>query len=227
MMPAQTRALLALLLLIPVPSLGIWTALVGAPGPVGKAVFALSKAWFFLLPVVWLVTVDRERPSFPRPSARGMNVALLSGGFIAAVIVAAWWWIGRQWIDVGLARETAAAAGLGDPKHYVVAALYWCTANSLLEEYAWRWFVTTRFESLLPRLAAVFASAAAFSLHHAVALGAYFDFRVTALATLGVFIGGATWSWIYVRYRNIWVAYVSHVLADVAVFGVGWVLLFG
>ncbi len=42
-----------------------------------------------------------------------------------------------------------------------------------------------------------------------------------------VFIGGATWSWIYLRWRNIYAAYVSHVFADLAVFGVGWWLVFG
>jgi membrane protease YdiL (CAAX protease family) len=146
---------------------------------------------------------------------------------IAAAIVAAWWWVGRSWIDPEAARATAEKAGIGVRERYLLGALYWCTVNSLLEEYAWRWFVTTRFEAIVPRPAAVLASAAAFSLHHAIGLGAYFDARVTALGTLGVFIGGAAWSWIYVRYRNIWAAYVCHVCADLAVFWVGWRVLFG
>jgi hypothetical protein len=50
---------------------------------------------------------------------------------------------------------------------------------------------------------------------------------VTLLGSTGVFIGGATWSWIYLRWRNIYAAYVSHVLADLAVFGVGWYIVFG
>ncbi|MHC4103176.1 MAG: CPBP family glutamic-type intramembrane protease [Planctomycetota bacterium] len=41
-----------------------------------------------------------------------------------------------------------------------------------------------------------------------------------------MFIGGTTWSWLYLRYRNIWAAYVSHVFADVIIFAIGWKLLF-
>jgi hypothetical protein len=223
----RRRAIVALLLLLPAPSLGTWMALVAAPGPVGSAVFAVSKAWLLLLPLAWLVAVDRRRPSFPRPSARGMPAAIVGGALIGVAIVAGWWFVGRHWIDAGAARETAERAGLGTPERYLLGALYWCTINSLLEEYVWRWFVTTRFEALLPRLAAVLASAAAFSVHHVFGLSAYFDARVTALGTLGVFIGGAFWSWLYVRYRNIWAAYVCHVFADVAVFAVGWKVLFG
>ena len=101
------------------------------------------------------------------------------------------------------------------------------TINSILEEYLWRWFVVTRCEVLMPRLAAVVLSGLLFTLHHIIALDVYFDWRVVVLGSLGVFIGGATWSWLYIRYRNIWAAYVSHVFADVIIFAIGWKLLFG
>ena len=64
-------------------------------------------------------------------------------------------------------------------------------------------------------------------LFRSIALDFYFDWRVTLLGSSGVFIGGAIWSWIYLRWRNIYAAYVSHVFADLAVFGVGWYLVFG
>ena len=44
--------------------------------------------------------------------------------------------------------------------------------------------------------------------------------------TLGVFLGGCAWSWLYLRYRSIWPGYISHIIADIAVFGVGWMILF-
>ena len=69
-------------------------------------------------------------------------------------------------------------------------------------------------------------SALLFTLHHIVALRAQAGWDVTLLASLGVFLGGCAWSWLYLRYRSIWPGYVSHVLADVAVFAVGWVILF-
>ena len=46
------------------------------------------------------------------------------------------------------------------------------------------------------------------------------------LVLLGIFIGGTTWSWLYLTYRNIWAAYVSHVFADVIIFAIGYGLVF-
>jgi len=96
----------------------------------------------------------------------------------------------------------------------------------MLEEYFWRWFVFTRCEALMHRYAAVVLSAALFTAHHIVALNVYFDWRVTALGSLGVFIGGATWSWLYLRTRNIYTAYISHVFADIIIFWIGYQLIF-
>jgi CAAX protease family protein len=223
----RKKALLALVLLVPVPSLGTWMGMVAMPGPVGSAVFMLSKAWILVLPLVWLLWVDKERPHIPRPTRRGMLAACVSGSIIFNIIAAAYFVIGRNWIDPGFVRDKAFEVGLKTPAIYILGAIYWCTVNSSLEEYTWRWFVFTRCETLMPRWPAVIASGLFFTLHHIVALNVYFDWRVTVLATLGVFVGGATWSWLYLRYRNIWAAYVSHVFADVVIFVIGYHLIFG
>jgi membrane protease YdiL (CAAX protease family) len=47
------------------------------------------------------------------------------------------------------------------------------------------------------------------------------------LGSLGVFIGGAVWSWLYLRYRSVWPCYLSHALADAAIFIIGYRLIFG
>jgi membrane protease YdiL (CAAX protease family) len=109
---------------------------------------------------------------------------------------------------------------------YLAGALYWITANSLMEEYVWRWFVFRKCEVLLGGPAAVVVSALAFTAHHVVALAAQFNWGVTLLASLGVFIGGAAWSWLYLRYRSIWPGYVSHAIVDVPIFVIGYWLIF-
>jgi membrane protease YdiL (CAAX protease family) len=225
----KRRALLALALLVPVPSLGTWMGMVAAEGTtLGGAVFALSKVWILLLPVVWLMVVDRQKPRIPLPVGRGMRAACLTGAAIVVAIATAYWLLGRRWIDVEITREQLHNVGLTTETRYLLGAVYWCTFNSILEEYVWRWFAVTRCEALMPRVAAVILSGLFFTLHHIVALNVffYYDWRLTALASLGVFIGGTTWSWLYLRYRNIWAAYVSHVFADVIIFAIGWKLLF-
>ena len=66
-----------------------------------------------------------------------------------------------------------------------------------------------------------------FTAHHVIVLVAQFDWPIALLGSLGVFIGGATWSWLYLRYRSIWPGYVSHAIADAAIFIIGYRLIFG
>jgi len=108
----------------------------------------------------------------------------------------------------------------------VGGALYWITLNSLMEEYVWRWFVFAKFEVLLGGRIAVVATGLAFTAHHVIALAAQFNWIITILGSLGVFVGGVSWSWLYLRYRSVWPCYVSHAIVDIPVFVIGYWLIF-
>ena len=120
---------------------------------------------------------------------------------------------------------TGLASGLAIA--YLALATYWVFINALLEEYVWRWFVVRQCRKLMLPLAAVLVSATGFTLHHIVATQLYFSLPLVLVAALGVFSGGVIWSWLFVRYGSIWPGYVSHVLADIAIFVIGYWLLFG
>lgn len=223
----KRNAILALILLIPAPSFGTLMGMVWAEGTtLGNVCYMTSKAWVALLPVVWLMLVDRKRPSIPRPSGRGMVAGIVTGSLIFVAIGGAYLLFARSWIDVEHMRQEAADMDL-DVLRYLGLSVYLIAINSLLEEYVWRWFVVTRCEVLMPRWWAVVVSGLLFTLHHVFALAVYFeDWRIIVLASTGVGVGGMTWSWIYIRYRNIWAAYVSHVFADVVILAIGYQLLF-
>jgi membrane protease YdiL (CAAX protease family) len=194
----------------------------------GTAVFVAAKGWTLLLPVVWRGFVDRQRLVLSRPSSRGLGAGVASGLFIAALVWAAYLVTnGLGVLDGGLVAERAARTGLARPAVYLFGALYWITLNSLLEEYVWRWFVFRRFEVLIGARPAVIAAAVAFTAHHVVALAGQFPPLLALLASAGVFTGGAAWSWLYQRYQSIWPGYVSHAIVDVAVFAIGYQLIFG
>lgn len=197
------------------------------PGPVGQAVFGVTKAWILVLPLAWTWLGDREPLRFPRIRTAGLGVGLGLGLAVSVLIVAAYLLVGKHWIDAALMRERISAIGLGDPRVYVAAATYWCLINALLEEYVWRWFVFRKCEVLVAPIPAVLLAALFFTLHHAIALIAFVDWRVTLISCTGVFIGGAIWSWCYLRYRCIWPGYLSHVVVDIAVFSIGGWILFG
>jgi len=220
--------MLALLLLLPAPSLGTAASLIFWPeAPLGKALFVITKLWVSLLPLAWLLLVDRQRPSWSPARKGGFGMAALSGLLIAAVILGIYHVALRLgFINPEAIASTAAQTGLNRIGFYIVGAVYWITLNSLMEEYVWRWFTFRKFEAILPGRLAVVATGLGFTAHHVVALAAQFDWRITLLGSLGVFMGGLVWSWLYLRYRSVWPCYLSHAIVDAPIFWIGYDLIF-
>jgi membrane protease YdiL (CAAX protease family) len=229
-MARQRRALIALLVLVPAPSIGVFFAMVFEPTrgtALGQSIYAGSKLWILALPIIWLKLVDKAQLSLSPPRHGGLMTGAALGILIAAAIFMTYWLVGARWIDAAQVREAADRNGIGTPVNYFGLILYLALVNSLLEEYVWRWFVFRKCEIVMGSAAAVIASALFFTLHHVIALRAQTNWTITLLASLGIFIGGCAWSWCYRRYRSIWPGYVSHLIVDAAVFTIGWRLLFG
>jgi len=226
-MSNRRRALLALLLIAPIPSLGVIMAMVVAPRPVGKTIFAVAKVWLLAFPAAWYLLVEKGRPSWSLPHRGGLAVGATSGAALAGIIVVGARLFGVQHMDLAPLRIEAQEMGLQTALPYLAAAAGWTFVNSLIEEYVYRWFIFRQCEALMKGTAAVFVAAAIFTAHHVIAVSQYLDPLLTFLASIGVFASGCAWSWLYMRYRSIWPGWLSHVLADIAVFGVGWWLLFG
>lgn len=225
----RTRALIALLLLVPAPTIGVGCMLHLMPDARGKVVAFICKAWIALLPLVWTRYVDKQPLRFAKPTRRGLKMGCFVGLVLCFAIIDGIWNV-RIWIDVAALRQRAAETGFDNLPAYIGMFIYIITVNSLLEEYVWRWFVFSKCETLLGAgrgQVAVALSGLLFTLHHIVALAAWVDWRLNALASLGVFIGGVMWSALYLRYRNIWPGYVSHILADVGIAVAGYPLVFG
>ncbi|MGI9014836.1 MAG: CPBP family intramembrane glutamic endopeptidase [Phycisphaerales bacterium] len=223
----RTRALLALLLIAPAPSIGALMMFVTHKGePIGQTAYALGKAWLYLFPVVWLLLVERGRLRLSRPARGGFAVAALLGILISAAIWAVWLLYARDHIDATAIREVSEKNGLNVAWKYIAACAWLAVVNAALEEYVFRWFIFRQCEKLLPGMVAVALSALLFTVHHVIVLKAYFDWPMTLLASFGVFMGGAIWSWCYLRYRSIWPGYLSHVIVDIAIFAIGWQLIY-
>ncbi len=231
-------AVLALLVSVPIPTLGAYLAMIAFPEDTwAKVLFFVAKLWMLAVPVLWLMFIAKQKPRLPRWSNRGMLAAHVTGVLIFLIILGAYFGFAHAWVDFEPMREKIASMSLDNPLLYLAGAAYWCTVNSLLEEYFWRWFTFARLADLMPRgpqgvktagvVAAVVLSGLLFTAHHIFALDVYFDWRITTLGSLGVFIGGVTWSALYAKYRNIYAGWVSHIWADLAVFGLGWLLIFG
>jgi membrane protease YdiL (CAAX protease family) len=229
---ARRRALLALALLVPVPSLAVFVAVPDASGrtPLGADLFyVFSKVWLVALPLVWRHVVDRRPPSLSPTTRRHLALGAGLGLLMCAVIVLARLALGVAWLDGDDLRTNLAASGIDTPAKFLALAAGITIVNAFAEEVVWRWFVVEKSAECLPaRLAgwSVPLAAVLFTLHHVVALDAHFGPLVTVLGSLGVFAGGWIWSALYRRTGSIWPCYLSHVLVDAALMAIGYHLLF-
>ena len=147
---------------------------------------------------------------------------------MAVVIAIAYFILGDMVLRSEDLYEILDPFGLTVPWKLALGILFWIFINSVLEEYVFRWFITSKLEQLVGgKWLPILLSAAIFTLHHTIALAFFIDPLGNALATLGVFIGGVIFSWIYVQYRSVWVAWVAHAIADVAIFAIAWHMIVG
>ncbi len=224
---SRRRGVLALILLLPAPTVGVAFGMIWfLDTAMGTAVFALSKIWVFALPVIWLVAVDRKPLSWSRPKKGGFGVAALLGVVMSAAVVLVYSFRPDETLNTERLRTAVLAVGLDSPGKYLAGAAYWIAVNSVLEEYVWRWFVVRQIRAISTASVAVAGSAAAFTVHHVVAMQVFLSWPLVALASTGIFLGAATWSWCYVRFQSVWPGYLSHAIVDVAVFAVGYTVLF-
>ena len=223
---SRSNALIALVLLVPAPSVGTYCAMYALRGAEGQAIYGICKLWLAAMPLAWWLWIDKGKLGWSPLRQGGWLAGLSLGIVIAAAILLGYELFGKNWIDVEKVRQAAATNGIGSPAIYLLFSAYLILVNSLLEEYVWRWFCFRKCETFMPGWLAVTASACCFTIHHTFALRAQFSWRITVFGSCGVFIGGAVWSWWYLRYRSIWPGYLSHVMADVAILLIGWRLLF-
>jgi len=223
----RRRTILALLLVGMAPSVSTLLSFGVGDGVASQVIFVFTKIWLFAVPLYWFLKIDRGIPSWSKPEQGGYGMAVGLGIAMSVLMMGAWLLLGK-WIDADLLRDALEPVGLLDIRLYVVAAIYWILINSLLEEYVFRWFLVIKSEALVgPGNSAIILSALIFVVHHTVALAVFgFPWWANLIASVSVFVGGAVFSWLYVRYRSVWIPYIAHAICDIVVFTVGALIIF-
>jgi membrane protease YdiL (CAAX protease family) len=223
----RNKALMALLLLVPVPALGALSAMVFWPNTQqGATVFAVSKLWLFLLPFFWHKCIDKGSFSFSPLKNGGLFWGLLSGLSFASIVFLMYRFMGDRLIDFSDMKMKIGKVGLAKWETYVLAAAYWIFVNSVLEEYVWRWFVVRKCEDVFDNAFAIIAAGFFFTLHHIVAMSVYMGGVAVFLCSSAVFVAGCFWSFLYTKFRSIWPAYFSHAIVDLCIFLIGADIIF-
>lgn len=101
--------------------------------------------------------------------------------------------------------------------------------HSFLEEYYWRWYVHRELKQYFSSLRASLVSGFAFMAHHVVIIQAYLPEEIywpgIFIFPVYVWIAGSLWAWLYDRHQSLWIPWISHIMADVAIFWVGYQIL--
>ena len=223
----RRRTILALLLVGMAPSVSTLLSFGVGDGVASQVIFVITKIWLFAVPLYWFLKIDRGTISWSKPEQGGYGMAVGLGFAMSGLMMGAWLLLGK-WIDADLLRDALEPVGLLDIRLYVGAAIYWILINSLLEEYVFRWFLVIKSEALVgPGNRAIILSALIFVVHHTVALAVFgFPWWANLIASVSVFVGGAVFSWLYVRYRSVWIPYIAHAICDIVVFTVGAFIIF-
>jgi membrane protease YdiL (CAAX protease family) len=224
--PAPRRPWSALALTVLMPTIGSAAAFGWWPGPFGTGIYWTAKLWAMTLPLWWTVWVDGLAWSWSPVRRGGFGLATGLGFVMGGAIWIAFWLGGDYLIDPAGLRAVVEPAGLTSKSIFIGGALFWIFVNSVLEEYLFRWFIYRQFAARLSRGAAILAAAAAFTAHHTVVLALQFGAGAAILGTIGCFAGAAIWSWLYARTESVWPCWVSHAIVDVAIFILGWMLIF-
>jgi len=202
-----------------------------APGGVQQSFYVVDKVLPFALPIAWLLLVQRRRPRWRWPGRRGWIESLASGLAAMAIIWGGYhvWAIPGGWLDgaAGIIETKLAGFNIVTPGRYLALSIFLSCGNSLLEEYYWRWFVFGHLRRILPLGVAIAAASLAFAAHHVIILGVYLGWLTPLMigSSLAVAVAGVVWCWCYHRSDSLLGPWVSHVLADAAIFAVGYEML--
>ena len=226
-MEERKRALIALLLVGLAPTVSIFISFGTDGGIISQIAYVLSKLWLVVIPLIWYLKIDKGQLSLSKPKQGGYAVAVGLGSGMSALILLTWFMLGDK-IDGSLLRDAVEPVGLLDVRLYIGGVIYWTVFNSLLEEYVFRWFLVVKSEALVGTGApAILLSAFIFVIHHTFALLFFgFPWWANLLASVSLFIGGAIFSWLYIRYRSVWMPYIAHAICDIAVFSIGAMIIF-
>jgi len=204
-----------------------------AGSTLAMVIYAATKVFTVVWPVIVTFTVEGFR--FARGGVQwrkhlaALPLGIASGVFIGSVIIGGYSlepigdYAHRFSDDV---TTKVAETGIAEPSSYVVFCIFMAGLHSLIEEFFWRWYVFGRLMKVVGRGTAYLTASFAFAAHHYVVLGCYFSTVGTLIFGTCVALGGALWCWLYERQSTLVGSWISHALADAAIFYVGYQLIF-
>ena len=143
-MKLAEKPLIALLLVGFVPSISVIFGISIIEDELFSQIFfAACKIWIFFVPTIWYLKVEKNPISINIPSKNGIKMALITG-ILMSVIILVTWFLFEDTLNIQAMVEILQSRGFDSINLYILGMIYWIFINSLLEEYVFRWFITTK-----------------------------------------------------------------------------------
>lgn len=228
----QSTSLRQWMILVPAMVLPFFGALVYfnllAGTKLAMVMYTGVKLFTLFFPVTIWFMERRRRSSEPTFHSKSLGEGVISGLVICGVLLVMFVYTALGDTVLMHRRQILEGmTGLGVASYYIPFCAFLSVAHSLLEEYYWRWFVWKRLDAVVPGIGSHLLAALAFSLHHYVVLAGFFGLGWSLLFGTLVGVGGFIWSLQYKRTGSLLGSWISHLLVDAVVMGVGYFIVFG
>lgn len=239
--PTNTRRPILLTVALTLPFALAWLQherLAETSPRVQQVVYTAGKLLQFALPLIWWAALRRagraNGTSARRPPALSRATSWWYGAVTGGVILTGMLLLHHFWLNTSPSMKPAADAlssklvtlGLNSPARFLAFGCFVAAAHSLLEEIYWRWFVLGGLLDGQHSAWSLPLSSMAFASFHLVHLAGVFGWTpLTWLFTGAVAAGGLMWGWLFLRTRHLGGIWLSHAMADIGVFWVGYELL--
>lgn len=192
---------------------------------VSYLVKTLSKVGMFLIvPLLYIKFIIKE-PILKFLNLKSFDLKNLRSGFLLGLlsmgIVIGAYLIFQNFINTDVIIDDLQTRLNVTPQVFVFIAIYITFGNSLLEEFYFRGFIFLNiYKTKYKKLAYLFSSLL-FAVYHVGIFMLWFEFWITLLALLGLFIIGLVLNWLNTKSNNFLNSWVLHILADIGVMLIG------
>lgn len=181
-----------------------------------------TKVVMLVIPLIMIALGLRLPPFSLRPN--NVILGMITGMAMAGLILGVYALFQSSFIVFAPAIASKVAEA-GILPYYSTVAIVMSLGHSLFEEYFWRWYVVRALMTRFAVMPSILLGNAVFALHHYVVLSQFFTWPLVVIFGTAVGIAGCIWSLLYQRTGSLLGAWISHALADIAIFIVGYLIV--
>lgn len=185
---------------------------------------AVKVLLFLLVPIGLSLRRDLKLFSILSPDRKAVLPGLALGLSAFALILGGYTFL-QTYLDLsGIPAALEQSAGV-TKDNFLFVGLYIALCNSLLEEFFFRGFAFLMLRKVASKRFAYFFSAGAFAIYHAGFMGSWFSPILFVLMLTVLTVCGLFFNFMNDRRKRIWVSWLTHLFANLAINIIGMKLL--